>query len=126
LLAWQSGGVTPAFIVLGTYMIVSTIINQGVKPAVMRGGLDLSPFWSIMSLIVWSTILGPLGLIVGVPLTIALKELVLATDPQARWAADLLGAGLPPAVEAPEVEVAKQSPVAEDEETAEDKDNNDA
>jgi AI-2 transport protein TqsA len=126
LLAGQSGGLTAAFIVLGAYMIVSTIINQGVKPAVMRGGLDLSPFWSIMSLIVWSTILGPLGLIVGVPLTIALKELVLATDPQARWAADLLGAGLPPAVEAPEVEVAKQSPVAEDEETAEDKDNNDA
>lgn len=95
LLAWQSGGATAALIVLGSYMIVSTIINQGVKPAVMRGGLDLSPFWSIMSLIIWSTILGPAGFIVGVPLTIALKELVFATDRQTRWVADLLGAGLP-------------------------------
>ncbi len=95
LLAWQSGGATAALIVLGSYMIVSTIINQGVKPAVMRGGLDLSPFWSIMSLIIWSAILGPAGFIVGVPLTIALKELVFATDRQTRWVADLLGAGLP-------------------------------
>ena len=77
LLAGMDGGIAAALLVLVAYMIVSTIINQGIKPAVMRGGLDLSPFWSIMSLIIWSTILGPIGLIVGVPLTIALKELVL-------------------------------------------------
>jgi predicted PurR-regulated permease PerM len=101
LLAAQTGGAGDAVIVLGAYMIVSTIINQAVKPAVMRGGLDLSPFWSIMSLIVWSTILGPVGLIIGVPLTIALKELVFSTDKQAYWVADLLGAGLPQPQAAP-------------------------
>lgn len=96
LLAITVGNPASAVLVLVAYMVVSSIINQGVKPAIMGGGLDLSPFWSIMSLIIWSAILGPLGLIVGVPLTIALKELVFSTDEQARWVADLLGAGLAP------------------------------
>ncbi len=90
-----AGDPTAALLVFVAYSFVSTLINQAVKPAVMRGGLDLSPFWSIMSLIIWSTILGPLGLVVGVPLTIALKELVFEPDANSRWIADLLGAGLP-------------------------------
>lgn len=95
LLAFVSGSFSSMVLVVAAYMITSTLINQAIKPAVMRGGLDLSPFWSIMSLIVWSTILGPLGLIVGVPLTIALKELVFAPDERGRWLAVLMGAGLP-------------------------------
>lgn len=116
LLAGQAGGLAAAVLVLVAYMLVSTIINQAIKPAVMRGGLDLSPFWSIMSLIVWSAILGPIGLIVGVPLTIALKELVFEPDAQARWFADLLGSGIalqevqsPPAEEISEESSADQA-----------------
>ena len=95
LLAATTGDPSLVLLVLVAYMITSTIINQAIKPAVIRGGLDLSPFWSIMSLIIWSTILGPLGLVVGVPLTIALKELLFEPDEKGRWIADMLGAGLP-------------------------------
>ena len=93
MLAGMGGDTTAALVVLGSYMIISTIINQVVKPSIMRSGLDLSPFWSIMSLIVWSAILGPVGFIVGVPLTIALKELLFETDPQSHWIASFMGGG---------------------------------
>jgi len=99
--AGQAGGVSEAVLVLVAYMIVATIANQGIKPAVMREGLDLSPFWSIASIVIWSTILGPVGLIVGVPLTVALKVLILEPDPSTRWIADLLGAGIQVADNAP-------------------------
>ncbi len=95
LVAAQSAGATTALVVLVAYLIVATVINQGIKPAVIRSGLDISPFWSIMSLIVWSAILGPIGFVVGVPLTVALKALVLTPDSGAHWVADLLSAGLP-------------------------------
>ena len=101
LVAGQAGGASLALLVLVAYLIVATIANQGIKPAVMREGLDLSPFWSIASIIIWSTILGPVGLIVGVPLTVALKVLILEPDPSTRWIADLLGAGIQVADNAP-------------------------
>ncbi len=93
LLTLLALGPGPAILIVLFYMVISAIINQILKPAFMRGGLDLSPLWSIMSLIIWAAILGPPGLIVGVPLTIALKELVLATDEDNRWFNDMISAG---------------------------------
>lgn len=93
LLALLELGPGPAIVIVLFYMVISTIINQILKPAFMRGGLDLSPLWSIMSLVIWAAILGPPGLIVGVPLTIALKELVLATDEDNRWINDVISSG---------------------------------
>jgi predicted PurR-regulated permease PerM len=90
LLAWLQLGPLTAVLIILIYMILSSLINQVVKPAFMRQGLDLSPLWSIMSLIIWSAILGAPGLIVGVPLTIATKELLLETDEDNRWVAELI------------------------------------
>ena len=90
LLAWLELGPLSALLIVLIYMILSSLINQVVKPAFMREGLDLSPLWSIMSLIIWSAVLGAPGLIIGVPLTIAIKELLLETDEDNRWMAELV------------------------------------
>jgi predicted PurR-regulated permease PerM len=95
LLALVQGNPTDAIVIFLAYIIVNFLVNQVFKPALMRGGLDLSPLWSIMSLVVWSSILGPLGLVLGVPLTIALKELILENDEDGRWVADILSARVP-------------------------------
>jgi len=94
LLVWLELGPIPALIIVTIYLALSSLINQVIKPAFMREGLDLSPLWSIMSLILWSAILGPPGLIIGVPLTIALKELVLETDEDSRWISEMISAGV--------------------------------
>lgn len=96
LLAFAQLGVGQGIAILLLYLVISTFINQVLKPTFLRGGLDLSPLWSIMSLIIWAAILGPPGLIVGVPLTIALKELVLAPDQHNSWIIDIISAGIPP------------------------------
>ncbi len=95
LLAFATLGVGPAVVIFLFYMIISTLINQVLKPAFMRGGLDLSPLWSVLSLVFWAAILGPPGFIIGVPLTIALKELVLATDEDNAWINDVISATVP-------------------------------
>lgn len=107
LLVWLELGPIPALIIVAIYLALSSLINQVIKPAFMREGLDLSPLWSIMSLIFWSAILGPPGLIIGVPLTIALKELVLETDEDSRWISEMISAGVrtdPPIPETTSVE----------------------
>jgi predicted PurR-regulated permease PerM len=93
LLALLQFGPGAMVIVILVYLVISTIINQILRPAFMRGGLDLSPLWSVLSLVIWAAILGPPGLIVGVPLTIAIKELVIATDENNQWVNDVISAG---------------------------------
>ena len=47
-----------------------------------------------LSLLFWALVIGPLGAILGVPLTMAVRQLFLAADDKTRWIADLMGAGV--------------------------------
>ena len=58
----------------------------------MGAGLNLSPFMIIFSVIFWAAVLGPLGAILGVPMTLMFKQLVLEADDQNRWIARLMSA----------------------------------
>jgi predicted PurR-regulated permease PerM len=51
--------------------------------------------------IFWAALLGPIGAILGVPVTLIFKELILEADDQNRWMAKLMGAAKP---ESPEGE----------------------
>ena len=94
LLALANLGFGPALLVFLVYALMSFIINQGLRPAMLKDGVDLSPLWSILSLVVWSTILGAPGLIIGIPLTIAIKVLILENDDENRWVSEMLSSGV--------------------------------
>ena len=85
-----------ALIVLLVYMILSFVIQQVLRPSMMKDSLDLSPLWSLLSLIFWGTVLGAPGMIIGVPLTIAIKVLVLESDPDSQWVAAMMSASAEP------------------------------
>jgi predicted PurR-regulated permease PerM len=52
--------------------------------------LDLSPVVTIVSILAWTVIIGPMGALLAVPLTIAMRA-VLLPFPGARWFIALLG-----------------------------------
>ena len=47
-----------------------------IKPKIMGEGLGLSPLLIVVALLVWGAVLGPMGALLAIPLTIALKEIL--------------------------------------------------
>ena len=70
LLALLDSGMTDAIIVVVGFILINAIIENVVKPKVMGEELHMSLSVIFISLIVWTWILGAIGAILAIPLTI--------------------------------------------------------
>lgn len=93
ILAWLEGGPIAGLIVFVGIILINGFADEILKPKFMGEGLDLAPIMVIFSVTIWTAVLGPLGAILGVPVTMIVKELVLEADDQNRWIARLIGKG---------------------------------
>lgn len=77
-------GVGRAVALLAVLFIANIIADNVVKPKIMGEGLGISPLVIIIGFIFWAYVLGPMGAILAIPLTIALHEtLPILTRPEA-------------------------------------------
>jgi len=90
LLALLEFGPGTAVLTFLGVVLINGFAENVVKPKYMGEGLNISPFIVIFSVIFWAAVLGPLGAILGVPMTLMFKELVLEADDQNRWIARLM------------------------------------
>lgn len=90
ILAYLQFGFPTALLVFFGIVVINGFAENIVKPRYMGIGLDLSFFTVFFSVIVWSAILGSMGAILAIPLTLAFKVLVLEDDESGRWFLDLI------------------------------------
>jgi AI-2 transport protein TqsA len=90
LLALIQLGPGPAVLVAGIYVLVNLVMGNAVEPRYMGKGLGLSPLVVFLSLVFWGWMLGPVGMLLSVPLTMTAK-IALEANPSSRWLALLLG-----------------------------------
>jgi AI-2 transport protein TqsA len=90
ILALLEFGLPTALIVLAGFVLINGSAENIVKPKLMGEGLDLAPSVVFLSLIFWTAILGPLGAILALPMTMAVKQLLLQADEQNQWVAALI------------------------------------
>jgi AI-2 transport protein TqsA len=69
-------GVGRALLLFGIFFVVNFIGDNVVKPKLMGGGLGISPLVIILALLGWGVVLGPMGALLAIPLTLAVKELL--------------------------------------------------
>ena len=83
---------TVAFFVMLSYLVVNILIGSIIEPRILGRGLGLSTLIVFLSLIFWGWLLGPIGMLLSVPLTIMIK-IALDTQPNTKWIATLLSSG---------------------------------
>ena len=83
-------GFTSALLVAAVFVVVNVIIGSIIEPRYMGKGLGLSTLVVFVSLVFWGWVLGPVGMLLSVPLTITVK-LALDSKPETQWLGHLLG-----------------------------------
>lgn len=96
LLALVDQGLGSAGLVTFGFIVIKTVIGDILEPIFMGKGLSLSMLVVILSLIFWGWVLGPVGVLLSVPLTMIFK-ITCEGFPATRWIAILLGSEVPPA-----------------------------
>lgn len=90
LLAWLQLGATMMIPVILGYVVINTAVGQFLEAHLMGRRLGLSVLVVFLSLVFWGWLLGPVGMLLSIPLTVILK-LGLESSPNTRGAAILLG-----------------------------------
>lgn len=102
------GVIPPAFIglleggpglmlaVIAVYSVINFVIQSIIQPRYVGDAVGLTPTITMLSLVFWAWLLGPLGALLAVPLSLLMRALLIEADPDARWALPLVSGRPPP------------------------------
>jgi predicted PurR-regulated permease PerM len=96
LLGLLDQGWTALVWVIVAYSIINFVIQSMIQPKVVGDAVGLSTTLTFLSLIFWAWILGPVGAILAIPLSLLVKALLLDADPSTRWLSGLVSGGRAP------------------------------
>lgn len=90
LLALIQHGIGTAILAVIGYVAINFLLDYGIEKRLMGQKLGLSTLVVFLSLIFWGSVLGPIGAVLCIPLTISLK-FAFEGNEGTRWIAMLLG-----------------------------------
>jgi predicted PurR-regulated permease PerM len=85
-------GVGSAIGVAVGYGLVNLLVDNALEPRLMGRALGLSPLVLLLSMLIWGYVLGPVGALLSVPLTVAVR-IFLDYHENLRWIALLMASG---------------------------------
>src|SRR3954466_11266600 len=91
LLALLTSGVPEMLMVIGVYCVLNLVIQTLIQPRFVGDSVGLAMTTTFVALVFWAWLLGPIGALLAIPLTLLAKALLVDVDPSGRWAIALVG-----------------------------------
>ena len=92
LLALLDDGWKGLLLVVLAYSVLNVTIQTFIQPRIVGNSVGLSAEITFMSLVVWTFLLGALGALLAVPMTLLLRAMFIDADSRASWVAPLIDA----------------------------------
>jgi AI-2 transport protein TqsA len=89
LLAFIQFGLGAAALTTLANIVINLGVSNGIEPRYLGHGLGLSPLVVILSVLFWGWVLGAMGMLLAVPLTMTVK-IALESSDDTRWIAVLM------------------------------------
>jgi AI-2 transport protein TqsA len=77
------GGWPTALAVIVVYGVINGVVQSVIQPRVVGNAVSLSQTITFFSVLFWAAVLGPIGAILAIPITLLLKTLLVDADPDA-------------------------------------------
>jgi AI-2 transport protein TqsA len=91
LLALLDGGLQKFALVVLAYSVINVVIQTIIQPKFVGDVVGLSTTVTFLATAFWAWVLGPLGALLAIPLTLLTKALLVDVDPGSRWLNLLIG-----------------------------------
>ena len=85
------GGWQTAIPVIVVYAVINGVVQTLIQPRIVGNAVALSQTITFVSVLVWATIVGPVGAILAIPLTLMVRALLIDSDPNAAWWRPVIG-----------------------------------
>ena len=90
VLALLQGGWTDMVIIIVAYSVANFVLQSLVQPKFVGDSVGLATTVTFLSLAFWTFVLGPLGAVLAVPMTLLAKALLVSPDQRLAWADALI------------------------------------
>ena len=85
------GGWPTVVAIVVIYSIINAVVQSIIQPRVVGHAVSLSQTITFFSVLFWAVVIGPIGAILAIPLTLFAKAVLVDADQAVRWWAPLFG-----------------------------------
>jgi AI-2 transport protein TqsA len=79
------GGWPTVLVIVVVYGLINAVVQSVVQPRVVGQAVSLSQSLTFFSVLFWAVVLGPVGAILAIPLTLLAKAVLVDSEPGARF-----------------------------------------
>ena len=90
LIALLEGGFGLMVAVIVVYSVANVLIQSLIQPRIVGNFVGLTASVTLLSLVFWAWVIGPLGALLAVPLSLMVKAFLVDADPAMRWLTPLI------------------------------------
>jgi len=85
------GGWPTVIVVIVVYAVINGIIQSVIQPRIIGKAVNLSQTITFFSVLFWAVVIGPIGAILAIPLTLLVRLILVDANPSMSWIRPLLG-----------------------------------